>query len=219
MDVRWGRERVDRCVAFVDLAGFTALTEAHGDDYAADVHDAFVGALARACEEFADVVCVKHLGDGALLVARSAAHMLEALRAGVSEQGAADLCLRVRAGVHTGPALRVDGVHGEDFLGHTVNVAARLCGLAAPGELLLSGAVRSAAAPASTDARPLGPRTLRHLSEPIAVWSLPLGTPDGLIDPVCHMSVRPGALSTLVGGREWLFCSSACQERFVSEHG
>ena len=41
--------RAELCVAFVDLAGFTALTQAHGDDYAADVHDAFVGALDRAC--------------------------------------------------------------------------------------------------------------------------------------------------------------------------
>jgi class 3 adenylate cyclase len=50
-----------RSVAFVDLAGFTALTEAHGDDYAADVHDAFLNALS-ACKVSGDTECVKHLG-------------------------------------------------------------------------------------------------------------------------------------------------------------
>lgn len=219
MFVRVSRQHVERCVAFVDLAGFTALTEAHGDDQAADVHDAFVGALARACDASADVVCVKHLGDGALLVSRSAEEMLGALRAGVEEQADTELCLRVRAGVHSGPALRVEGVHGEDFLGHTVNVAARLCGLAAPGELLLSGAVRCTAASVVTGARSLGPRALRHVAEPVEVWALPLGTQAGLIDPVCHMTVGPGALSAVVGEQEWLFCSAVCRERFLSEHG
>lgn len=214
-----GRERAQRCVAFVDLAGFTALTEAHGDEYAADVHDAFVGALAGACKASAEVTCVKHLGDGALLVAREADQMLSALRSGVEEQADAELCLRVRAGVHSGPVLRVQGVHGEDYLGHTVNVAARLCGLAAPGELLVSESVRVAASQSGADARPLGVRVLRHVSQPVAVWALPLGTQDGLIDPVCHMTVAAGSLATRVGGETWQFCSLPCRDAFLASHG
>ena len=215
---RGAREPVERCVAFVDLAGFTALTEAHGDDHAADVHDAFVGALGRACQASAHVACVKHLGDGALLVSRSAGEMIGALLAGVEHQADDELCLRVRAGVHAGPALRVEGVHGEDFLGHTVNVAARLCALAAPGEMLLSGAVRSQA-PSAARARALGRRALRHVAEPVDVWAMPLGRQTGLIDPVCHMTVGPGALSARAGGQDWLFCSAQCRDAFLAGHG
>lgn len=213
-----GRQRAELCVAFVDLAGFTALTEAHGDDHAADVFDAFVGALARACAAATDVTCVKHLGDGALLVAPSAPAMLQALRAGVADEGDDELCLRVRAGVHAGEVLEIDTVHGRDVLGRTVNIAARLCGLAAPGELLLSDPVRRAA-PAAGPARSLGLRTLRHVTAPLEVWALPLGAPDGPIDPVCHMTTGRDALSARIGGQEWRFCSADCRDRFLSEHG
>ena len=213
------RRRLDLCVAFVDLAGFTALTQAHGDDYAADVHDALVGALARACQQSPGVVCVKHLGDGALLTAPDSAAMLTALVAGVRDQGDAELRLRVRAGVNTGPVLLVSSGHGPDVLGHTVNVAARLCALAAPGELLLSDRVARSGGQQIGLARHLGPRLLRHVTEPVGVWSLPLGLQDSQIDPVCHMTVSPGAITVVVGGQERLFCSTDCRDAFLTSHG
>ncbi|MDP3713740.1 MAG: adenylate/guanylate cyclase domain-containing protein [Mycobacteriales bacterium] len=202
----------------MDLAGFTAMTQAHGDDYAADVHDAFVGALDAACTATLDVECVKHLGDGALLVSPSAAGMLAALRAGVEQQGDAELCLRVRAGVHCGPVLLVRTAHGDDVLGHTVNVAARLAGIAAPGELLMTAAAVAEAGTTACDAVPLGARPLRHIAGPIEAWSLPLGTQDGLIDPVCHMTVGPGSIAAAAAGREWLFCSEGCRDAFLAGH-
>lgn len=213
-----GRRRARRCVAFVDLAGFTAMTQAHGDDYAADVHDAFVGALDAACAATPGVACVKHLGDGALLVSPSAADMLTALRAGVEQQGDAELCLRVRAGVHCGPVLQVRTAHGDDVLGHTVNVAARVCGVAAPGELLLTAAVIAEAGTASDGAVPLGARPLRHVPDPVDVWALPLGAQDGPIDPVCHMNVATRSLVAVAAGRNWLFCSTACRDAFLLRH-
>lgn len=209
---------MQRCVAFVDLAGFTALTQAHGDGYAADVHDAFVGALGTACDSSRDVACVKHLGDGALLASSSAESLIAALLAGIDEQADRELCLRVRAGVHAGPVLEVQTVHGPDVLGHTVNVAARLCGLAAPGELLLSDAVQPAIA-ATREPRELGPRRLRHVAEPVYVWALPLEAQSSLIDPVCHMTVDATSISASIAGRQWLFCSLACRETFLAGHG
>lgn len=206
---------MSRAVAFVDLAGFTAMTEAHGDDYAADVHDAFVGALARSCSSTGgDVRCVKHLGDGALLVAASAATLVQALLRGVRDEADAELCLRVRAGVHVGPLLQVDTVHGQDYLGHTVNVAARLCGQAAPGEFVLSEAVRHGGLELPESPRPLGALALRHVSEPVSAWAVTLGAPAGDIDPVCHMTVGEGALEATVGGRLWRFCSAECKVAF-----
>lgn len=214
-----GRVRLDRCVAFVDLAGFTALTQAHGDDYAADVHDAFLGALDDACALSPGVTCVKHLGDGALLTADDVPSMIASLQAGFRGQDDEELCLRARAGVHTGRVLQVASAHGPDVLGHTVNVAARLCGLAAPGEVLLSSDAVQAAVQHHASARRLGPRALRHIAGHVEVWSLPLGTQDGLIDPVCHMTVRPGAVSATVGGQERLFCSDGCRRTFLAAHG
>ena len=199
------------------------MTEAHGDDYAADVHDAFVGALAQSCASTDGAVqCVKHLGDGALLVAQSGAALVAALLNGVRNQGDAELCLRVRAGVHAGPVLRVQTVHGEDFLGHTVNVAARLCGKAAPGELVLSKVVRDDGPELPElpePPRPLGALALRHVAEPVEAWAVSLGAPAGEIDPVCHMTVGPGAREVVVAGRSWRFCSAECERAFRSRSG
>jgi adenylate cyclase len=217
------RQRVSLAVAFVDLAGFTAMTEAHGDDYAADVHDAFAGALDRPCSSTGgEVRCVKHLGDGALLVAASGGLLVRALLDGVRDEGDAELCLRVRAGVHCGPLLRVETVHGQDYLGHTVNVAARLCGQAAPGELVLSGTVRDGGLSLPDlpePPRPLGALALRHVAEPVQAWAVSLGAPAGEIDPVCHMTVGEGSLEAVVGGRRWRFCSSGCEAAFRARTG
>lgn len=212
-----GRERqqVARSIAFVDLAGFTALTQAHGDDHAADVHDAFVDALTAAAEEAAgDVECVKQLGDGALLASGSADALVLALRTGVARQHNHDFALRVRAGVHVGTLLAVQTAHGRDYLGHTVNVAARLCSAARPGELLLSEAARRSAPMQATSAQHRGARQLRHVREPVEVWSLTLGEQSDLIDPVCHMTVGEGSLALTSDGQHWRFCSDECRESF-----
>lgn len=59
---------VSECHTFVlaDLAGYTALTEAHGDEHAGDVAEAFARALAELSAEHAGEE-VKRLGDGVLL--------------------------------------------------------------------------------------------------------------------------------------------------------
>ncbi len=208
------RERVDRAVAFVDLAGFTALTQTHGDEYAADVHEAFLGAVDAACELTGQVECVKHLGDGAMLVAPRADRMLTALVEGVAARHDEELSLRVRAGLHFGPVLRLATAHGSDYLGHTVNVAARLAGAAAPGQLLVSAAAAAGAMALRPDLRSAGTRELRHVREPIEVWALDLDTHARHLDPVCHMTVHEGELFADRDGSRWWFCSPLCREQF-----
>jgi len=60
-----GAELVERTFSFVDLAGFTALTEAHGDLDALDLLDRFTG-LVRASLSPADEL-VKSIGDAVML--------------------------------------------------------------------------------------------------------------------------------------------------------
>jgi class 3 adenylate cyclase len=51
--------------------------------------------------------------------------------------GAKDLGLSLRAGVHTGEV----EVRGDDIAGLAVTIARRVCDLAGPGELLVSGVI------------------------------------------------------------------------------
>ena len=77
--------------------------------------------------------------------------------------------LQVRIGIHLGDVVDKDG----DLFGTAVNVAARLEGIAQPGGIVVSAAVRDAIAgklPASfTD---LGLKTLKNIEEPLRAYAL-----------------------------------------------
>lgn len=135
-------------VGFTDLEGFTRFTDRAGDAAAADL-------LHRHYREAALIVrrhdgrLVKRLGDGLLLSFLEPEQGVRGMLELIANEPAP---LRVRAGLHYGQVL----VHGDDVLGHVVNVAARLTQAAHGGELLATADLRAAASgllPASTFGR------------------------------------------------------------------
>src|SRR5438128_875473 len=104
---------------FADLAGFTALTEAHGDELAADLVDAFCAQVRAVLPDY-DAEEVKAIGD-ALMLRTSTAHagVRLALRL-VEELGGRHGFPALRVGLHTGPAV----ARGRGWLRAAVNVAA-----------------------------------------------------------------------------------------------
>lgn len=204
---------------FADLAGFTALTEAHGDDEAADVADAFIEGVRRllAAHEAREV---KTMGD-AVMVHVSDAHRAVCLaECAVGELGARHGALGVRVGMHTGPAVRRHG----DWFGATVNIASRVADLADADEVLLTDATLLAAhpPPAARLIRTLGPHTLRNVREPVVLHALRLDTQrnaDLEVDPVCRMAVRPreAAAMTEHEGALFYFCAEGCAQIFTRQ--
>jgi class 3 adenylate cyclase/YHS domain-containing protein len=215
---------------FADLSGFTALTEAHGDERAADLAAAFFRDArtllpAHAAEE------VKTLGD-AMMVRCDSPHAAIglALRL-VREVGARHGFPSVRVGMHTGPAVERDG----DWFGQAVNLAARVSGAASGAEVLVSEATAAAAGVpqggsigaihghSNVFLRPRGRRQLRNLSAPVGLFeascefsSLVEPLP---MDPVCRMAVDPeheaGRLT--YEGVEYHFCSLECAQAFAEQ--
>jgi class 3 adenylate cyclase len=78
---------------------------------------------------------VKFTGDGALATFDGPARAINCACA--IRDAVADLGLSIRAGLHTGEVEVVDG----DVHGIAVHIAARIMALAAPGEVLVSGAI------------------------------------------------------------------------------
>jgi TolB-like protein/class 3 adenylate cyclase/Tfp pilus assembly protein PilF len=77
--------------------------------------------------------------------------------------------LKIRIGIHLGDVIDKDG----DLFGTAVNVAARLEGIAQPGGIVVSAAVRDAVSgrlPASFS--DLGLQTLKNIGEPLRAYSL-----------------------------------------------
>lgn len=152
-------------MCFLDITGYTRLTEERGDQAAADLAEA----VRRIVERKAVVHggrAVKWLGDGVMLhfpdpgsAVGGGLDMVEALeRAGMA---------LAHVGIDAGPVLFREG----DYYGSTVNVAARLADFARPGEVLVTEAVVDLAAGADLAFTEIGPVDLKGVGEPLVLLS------------------------------------------------
>lgn len=203
---------------FADLAGFTALTEAHGDELAADLVDEFC-AQARVLLRDYDAEEVKAIGDALMLRTPSAeAGVRLALRL-VEELGGRHAFPALRVGINTGTAVP----RGGDWFGAAVNLAARVSAAASAGEVLLTQATLDALGVAQLEGieiRTRGERRFKNVPAPVQVYAAGrIGVVVSrrlLTDPVCQMEVDP---VRAIGphryrGHDHYFCSVACAEAF-----
>jgi class 3 adenylate cyclase/YHS domain-containing protein len=119
---------------FADLAGFTALTEAHGDERAADLAETFRDAVLPLLSGHRGAL-VKMIGDALMIRCEEPADAIR-LGLGIVEVGGGHGFPTVRGGLHSGAAV----ARGADWFGATVNLAARVSALAAGEEVLVSEA-------------------------------------------------------------------------------
>ncbi|MGZ4793782.1 MAG: adenylate/guanylate cyclase domain-containing protein, partial [Ilumatobacteraceae bacterium] len=151
-----------RAVAFADLAGYTALTEAHGDDDAADVALRFFDLTAARLKD--DARIVKTIGDAVMVVTSHGCHALEmglALLRAIEQEPQFP---GVRIGVHYGPVVERSG----DVFGATVNIAARLTAHAHVGQLITSGVIaRLVEGHPNMTTTALGATWLKNVGEPV----------------------------------------------------
>jgi adenylate cyclase len=154
----------DPAIVFLDLSGYTRLTEEQGDEAAAEL----ALTLAELVQEYSHRHGgrpIKWLGDGVMFhfpaPARAVACSLEmvdaAPRSGLPP---------AHVGVNAGPVISREG----DFYGKTVNVASRIAGHAGPGEVLVSEAVIGWGEPEGIRFRPLGPVQLAGLAAPVPLF-------------------------------------------------
>lgn len=149
---------------FADLAGFTALTETHGDEHAADIALEFCAELNRVLP--VDAEDLKMLGDACLVRVGGAADAV-GLGLALAELAPHYRFPRVRVGMHTGTAVS----RGKDWFGATLNIAARIAELAGPNDVLLSASTARAAGPIQEILlEDRGTHQLRHVSEPVHLW-------------------------------------------------
>jgi adenylate cyclase len=118
---------------FCDLVGFTALADAEGDERAAMVAAALQRRVyALAAEHRADVV--KCMGDAAMVRCDQPARAIRFALQLLEDVDSDPELPPVRVGIHSGSAVSQEG----DWFGRAVNVASRLCHVAAGGEVLVS---------------------------------------------------------------------------------
>jgi adenylate cyclase len=133
--------RLDRppAMCFLDLTGYTRLTEERGDEAAAELAARLAGLVRRSSLEHGGTP-VKWLGDGVMFYFRAPAAAVLAAVEMVEVVGRHGLP-PAHVGIHAGPVVFQEG----DYFGRTVNLAARIAEYARPGEVLVSQEVVDAA--------------------------------------------------------------------------
>jgi len=156
--------RVDRWFAFVDLSGFTAYGDEHGDEESVRVLTLFRSAVRQVATEYG-VRIAKWLGDGCMLVSVEPTQLVGAVC--MLEQLARefDIPLELHAGMAGGPVMLVEG---DDYTGRCVNLAARLTGVAKASEVLSTPELAQYAPP-GTALESAGMITVAGLHDPVEV--------------------------------------------------
>ena len=159
-------------ILFADIVDSTALTEEMGDAaFRAKARELDTSLRGIIRESGGTPVEGKVLGDGVLAVFTSARQAIEcALRCNGAGESVG---LKLHLGIHAGDVIR----EGNNVYGGAVNIAARIAGASAPGEVLVSDTVRSLArtsAGVSFDDR--GQHELKGVADPQRLFAVREGS-------------------------------------------
>ena len=155
---------------FTDLAGSTDLIERLGDEVAEEVRQRHFSTLRSAVQAHGGEE-IKSLGDGLMVAFASALPALDCAatmqRRMAEETVTPPLGLRI--GINAGEAINVD----DDYFGTPVVIAKRLCDIAEPGQIVVSGVVRSlVGSRGGHHFLEVGPVQLKGFADPVPAYRL-----------------------------------------------
>jgi pimeloyl-ACP methyl ester carboxylesterase len=155
-------------ILFTDIVSSTALTERMGDARFRDASRALDAGLRAAIRDAGGAAIEgKLLGDGVLATFPSAAQAIDGARRCLALSAASELGLHI--GLHAGDVIRED----NNVYGGAVNIASRICGLSAPGEILVSDVVRGMArSSAGVEFEDRGEQEMKGVGEPVRVYAV-----------------------------------------------
>jgi class 3 adenylate cyclase/DNA-binding transcriptional MerR regulator len=153
-------------VCFLDLTGYTRLTEERGDEAAAELAETLAAVVRRRSQEHGGRP-VKWLGDGVMFYFQDPGESV--LAALDMVEGVATQALPpARVGIDAGPVIFQEG----DYYGRTVNIAARIAEYARPGEVLVSQEVVDASEGTTVTFSGIGAVELKGVSGTLRLHSV-----------------------------------------------
>ena len=213
-----GNGNIEATFCFVDIAGYTALTDTHGELAAADLVDNFADLIRASVEPKGHLQSL--VGDCAFLVFSDPIAARVALLVLYKQIADRQNFPIVRAGLHHGLALVRENRH----FGTTVNIAARVAAQATGGQILCTKHVAEMlihAGISAVEVEHQGSASLKNLPQPIDLYEivLPGSSRQYIIDPVCKMQVdkRHSAGNLNFNAKTYWFCSLLCVERFARQ--
>ncbi|WP_246188662.1 adenylate/guanylate cyclase domain-containing protein [Nitratireductor arenosus] len=167
---------------FVDMAGFSAITDVYGDASALAILERFEALVLNAVGQSGTVA--KWIGDEAMLVFADPATAILAMgRLIPASRTIAEIPL-IRVALHDGPVVE----RNDDVFGATVNIASRIA---------------DAASRLGIASHSLGSRALRSVTKPVELHSVHVAREidPAWIDPVCKMAASQSTFETRPPGR------------------
>jgi class 3 adenylate cyclase len=165
-------ERRKLAVVISDISGYTALSAR--DEKQAMLLAALLQRHANHAAATFNGRVVKSMGDAVILAfdsAASAARAIEALHRGfaVAAPALGLEPLPMHSGAHFG---EVTQTHDGDLYGQTINIAARLLSVAAPGQQVVSSEFAAASQIEPPRLRSLGAKRLKNVPQPVECHEL-----------------------------------------------
>jgi len=153
-------------ILFADIVDSTAQTERMGDTgFRAKARDLDASLRSIIAESGGTTIDAKTLGDGVLATFPAASQAIDAALACRDAGSHAGLPLHL--GIHAGDVIR----ERDNIYGGAVNIASRISGLSAPGEVLVSRTVRDLARTSAGVAfEDRGEHALKGVAEPVQVF-------------------------------------------------
>ena len=158
--------REPKSVAFIDITGFSTLTQEHGDEHAAECA-ARLEAIAYDAATQHGGNAIKSLGDGVMILFPGPAAAVECCLS-LMDSALTHQLPALAGGIATGPVVPRDG----DVFGVTVNLAARITSKSSGSQLLICPETRAALLRAATGnllVRQPTAMTFKGFKEPVIV--------------------------------------------------
>jgi len=196
-------------VAFIDLAGFSAISDVYGDASALAILELFEGLVREALSGYEPPI--KWIGDEAMLSFPEPESAIQALGTLLQACRNEPRLPLTRTGLNHGPVVRRAG----DLFGSTVNIASRITALASPGQLLATQPIADAAQARGIFVRDLGKVALRSVADEVSLFEIELApaSDPAWIDPVCKMHAPYESYRRATPEGPW-FCSPRCEEAY-----
>lgn len=161
-------------VLFADVSGYSRMMRADEERTLVDLRAHLAELVAPVVERYGGRI-VKTVGDGVMVEFGSAVEAVRCaveLQRGMAERNSgvpAERRQTFRIGLHLGDVIASD----DDVFGDTVNVAARLQGVAEPGAIVLSAAVyEQVRDKLDLPFRDLGNRAVKNIDRPVHIHTL-----------------------------------------------
>ena len=200
-------------VLMADLSGYTALTEVHGADSAADLIDKYVQIANSSL--VGDAHLHERIGDEIMIVATSADDLLATALSIDRKTSKEENFLQLHGGLHYGKVLK----RANSYFGPVINLTARITATAEPGTLRCSAEyVGALTNQAQYNITSRGYHHFKNIDDEKEIFQIKnIDQRAPYIDPVCRMLIRNFNNATQHPYEEGkYFCSGHCLNIYMA---